>query len=194
MPNLVDRLARSMAVLGGIVMTILVVLIFVSVVGRGLNTFGNSDWLEQSAPGFAVWLIDTGVRPITGDFEIVESGIAFAIFCFFPICQLYGGHAAVDVFTQMMPPFVTRFLQTLWEVVMSAVLILIAVQLFKGMVEKFHNGQTSFLLEFPIWWAYAASFCAALIAVGVGLYVAGARVVEMTSGRAILPGSEGAMH
>ena len=194
MPNLVDRLAKAMAVLGGIILTVLVVLIFVSVLGRGLNTLGNSDWLNALAGGFANWLIGTGVGPVEGDFEVVESGIAFVIFCFLPICQLYGGHAAVDVFTSLMPGGINKILQTLWEIVLAGVLILITVQLFEGTMDKFNNGQTSFLLQYPVWWAYGASFVVAVITSLVGIYCAVARVIELVSGRAILPGSGGAVH
>ena len=194
MPNLVDRLSRGMAVLGGTVLTLLVILIFVSVVGRGLGTFGHWDWLESVAPGFAAWVVGTGVGPVTGDFEIVEAGIAFAIFCFLPICQLYSGHATVDVFTSLMPARVTQALQTIWEVVLTAALILITVRLLEGTLEKYARGQTTFLLQFPVWWAYAASFAAAVVTSLVGVYCAVARVMELVSGRAILPGSGGAVH
>lgn len=194
MPNLVDRLSRAMAVLGGAVLTILVVLVFISVLGRGISTFGHWDWLESAMPGLSDWIIGTGVGPVNGDFEIVESGIAFAIFCFLPICQLYGGHATVDVFTSMMPTGVNKLLQTIWEVVLAAVLILITVQLFEGTMEKYSRGQTTFILQFPVWWAYAASFVAAVATSLVGIYCAVARVIELISGRAILPGSGGAVH
>lgn len=194
MPNFMDRLSRGLAVLGGIVLTVLVLLVFVSVLGRGLNTFGNSDWFESLAPGLAEALINTGVGPITGDFEVVESGIAFAIFCFLPICQLYSGHAAVDVFTNMMPKIINRLLQTLWEIVLTAVIILLTVQLFDGMMDKYNRGQTTFLLEYPVWWAYAASFAVAVLSSLVGVYCAVARVIELVSRRNILPGSEGAVH
>ncbi|MFO7921397.1 MAG: TRAP transporter small permease subunit [Nioella sp.] len=194
MPNLVDRLSRGMAVLGGSILTVLVILIFVSVLGRGLSTFGHWDWLESVAPGFAAWVVGTGVGPVTGDFEIVESGIAFAIFCFLPICQLYSGHATVDVFTSLMPARVTQMLQTLWEIVLTAVLILITVRLLEGTLEKYSRGQTTFLLQYPVWWAYAASFGAAVVTSLIGVYCAAARVLELVSGRAILPGSGGAVH
>lgn len=194
MPNLVDRLSRGMAVLGGMILTIIVILVFISVLGRGLNTLGNSDWLHSVASGFADWLIGTGVGPIEGDFEVVESSIAFVIFCFLPICQLYGGHASVDVFTSMMPGGINKFLQALWEITLTAVLILITVQLFVGTMDKYENGQTSFLLQYPVWWAYCASFIAAVATSLVGVYCAASRVIELVSGRAILPGSGGAVH
>ena len=33
------------------------------------------------------------------DYELVEAGVAFAIFAFIPLCQIYGSHATVDIFT-----------------------------------------------------------------------------------------------
>jgi hypothetical protein len=45
----------------------------------------------------------TTFGPVKGDFEVVEAGIAFSIFAFLPICQLHGGHATVDIFTNLMP-------------------------------------------------------------------------------------------
>ena len=190
----VERLAHGLAVAGGLVLVVLVLMTCVSVLGRGLNTLGNSDWLNALAGGFANWLIGTGVGPVEGDFEVVESGIAFVIFCFLPICQLYGGHAAVDVFTSLMPGGINKILQTLWEIVLAGVLILITVQLFEGTMDKFNNGQTSFLLQYPVWWAYGASFIVAVITSLVSVYCAVARVMELISGRAILPGSGGAVH
>ena len=104
------------------------------------------------------------------------------------------GYAAVDVFTSLLPGGVTKFLLALWEITLAAVLILITVQLFDGMMDKYNNGQTTFLLQYPVWWAYGASFIAAIATSLVGIYCAAARVLEGISGRAILPGSGGAMH
>ena len=94
--NVIERLARTMAIIGGLMLSFLVVLTCISVLGRGGNTFGHSEFLTGLAPGFAERLIATGIGPVFGDFELVEAGIAFAIFAFLPICQLHGGHATVD--------------------------------------------------------------------------------------------------
>ena len=99
----VRNLARLMAILGGIVLTLLVVLTCVSVLGRGLNTLGHCGLLEGARRRSRAWLIGTGVGPVAGDFELVEAGIAFAIFAFLPGRQLHGGHATVDVFTDRLP-------------------------------------------------------------------------------------------
>jgi TRAP-type C4-dicarboxylate transport system permease small subunit len=192
--NLVERVARGMALVGGLVLVTLVVLTCVSVLGRGLNTLGHSDMLVALSEPLANALIATGVGPLTGDFELVEAGIAFAIFAFLPICQLHGGHATVDVFTSVLPWGVNRFIRTFWEVVLTAVIILITWRLYAGMQNKLDYGETTFLLQFPVWWAYAASFIAALIASFVGIYCAVARIAELVTGRQFLPHSEGAVH
>lgn len=190
----IDRLARITAIIGGLVLTVLVLLTCVSILGRGLNTLGHSDLLTGIAPGVADWLIGTGVGPVLGDFELVEAGIAFAIFSFLPICQLYAGHATVDVFTSMLPARVNRALITFWEVVFSAAVLLITWRLYVGMQDKMGYGETTFLLQFPIWWAYAASLVAAVVASVVAVYCAVARVLNLLTGRNYLPHSEGAVH
>lgn len=194
MLNLVERVARGMALVGGLVLVTLVVLTCVSVLGRGLNTLGHSDLLVGLSEPLANALIATGVGPLTGDFELVEAGIAFAIFAFLPICQLHGGHATVDVFTSFMPRGVNRLLRTFWEVVLTAVILLITWRLYAGMQNKMDYGETTFLLQFPVWWAYGASFIAALIASLVGIYCALARIAELVTGRQFLPHPEGAVH
>jgi len=133
-----------------------------------------------------------GVGPITGDFELVEAGVAFAIFAFIPLCQIGGGHASVDIFTSKMSRTTNRALQLVIDWIFAAVLILIAWQLFQGMLEKMRYNETTFMLQFPVWWSYAASLFAATVSALVGLYVAAARVVEIVSGRIILHGQEGA--
>ena len=137
--------------------------------------------------GVAQWLIDAGVGPIKGDFELIEAGVAFAIFAFLPYCHMTDGHARVDIFTQRLSPRANRILRLFTDVVFAAVLVLIAVQLFGGMQSKIRSGQTTFLLEFPVWWAYAAAFAAGVMTCVVGVYTALARVGEALSGRAILP-------
>jgi hypothetical protein len=181
-----------MALLGGVVLTALVALTCLSILGRGLDQIGHWGWLADRAPGLAGWL--SGLGPIRGDYELVEAGIAFAVFAFLPICQLMAAHATVDVFTGLMPVRVNRFLAAFWEVVLAFVILVIGWRLYAGFLEKLDNGQTSFLLQFPIWWAYGASLIAAIVAALVGLYCAGARIAEGLTGRPHLPGSEGSGH
>jgi TRAP-type C4-dicarboxylate transport system permease small subunit len=187
MKTAIERLARAMAILGGIVLTILVVLTCVSVFGRGLNSMGHSDWLTALSQSLADGLIAAGVGPVTGDFELVEAGIAFSIFAFLPICQLYAGHATVDVFTSRLSDRTNAWLIAFWDCVLTLVIWLITWRLFAGFLDKLGNGETTFLLQFPIWWAYAASFAAAFVASVTALYCSVGRVTYAATGRSILP-------
>ena len=125
----------------------------------------------------------TWVGPINGDFELVEAGVAFAIFAFLPLCQISAGHAAVDVVANAFPRGVNRFLRMVTEILFAAVLVLIAWRLAAGTISKFGNEETSFLLEFKVWWAYGASLFGATIAAVLGLYMAGVRTYEFFTGR-----------
>ena len=194
MLNIFERIARSMAVLGGVVLTALIALTCISILGRGLNSLAHSALMTGLSQDFSALLLSSGVGTINGDFELVEAGVAFAIFAFLPICQIYSSHATVDIFTSKLSGGKNRALKAFWEVILSLVIVLITWRLFVGMQGKMDHGETTFLLQFPIWWAYAACLCAAIIASSVSLYCAAARVAEAITGRRFLPIAEGASH
>ena len=186
MHKLMMGLARTLAIVGGIVLSLLILLTCVSILGRLLNGVFHGGFMQSVAPGFAKWALDMGVGPVNGDFELVEAGVAFAIFCFLPLCQITAGHASVDILANAFSARVNRFLRMVTEIVFAAVLVLIAWKLFDGMMSKKEYGETTFLLQFPIWWAYALSFVASLAAAIVGLYMAGVRTVEFYTGRILI--------
>ena len=188
------RLSKMMAYLGGLMLTSLVVLICLSIVGRTLNGLFHSEVAENLVPALAAWIINIGVGPINGDFELVEAGMAFSIFAFIPICQITAGHATVDIFTNRFSTTVNRRLSLVIDTVFACVLVLIAIQLTEGMLSKIRTGQTTFLLEFPVWWAYALSLFGAVVSAIVAVYVAFIRLLEWKSGNAVLPQSRGAEH
>lgn len=181
-----ERLARIMAILGGAVLGVLILLTCASILGRLLNSAFHSAFMTGIAPEFSHWMIEMGVGPVNGDFELVEAGVAFAIFCFLPFCQITAGHASVDILTNAFSQGVNRFLRMVTEIVFAGVLILIAWKLADGMLSKRSYGETTLLLEFPIWWAYALSFLASAAAAVVGCYMAGVRIVEFFTGRIIV--------
>jgi TRAP-type C4-dicarboxylate transport system permease small subunit len=138
---LVVWLARALAILGGVVLAVITVLTVVSIGGRAF-----------------IW---AGLRPIPGDFELVEAGMGFAIFAFLPWCQLRRGHATVDLFTSLFPARVNRVIDLVTELLMTAVIVLIAWRLWYGMQDKIRYNETTFILQFPVWWGYAAAMAAA---------------------------------
>lgn len=187
---LIKKLAQVMAVFGGLVLTLLVLLVCTSVLGRSVGTLLHSTFMQSNFADFSNWALALGIGAINGDFELVEAGIAFAIFAFLPLSQLSGSHATVDVFTSKFSRRTNQALRMISECLFALVLGLIAWRLFAGMEAKQRYGETTFLLQFPIWWAYAASFSGAVIAAFISFYMAIIRILEVFSGQQMLPENE----
>lgn len=163
----VKRLAQSVAIIGGVILTALVLLTTASIIGRELNFV-------------------PGLDEIKGSYELTEAGVAFAIFAFLPICQFHGGHATVDVFTMGLGHRANQVIRAFWEIILTAVIIFISLRLYDGMLRYYNNGETTLFLQFPVWWSYAASVAASAIACLVALYTTYARLSEAVTGRPIL--------
>lgn len=172
MERVIHRLALASAEIGGLVLAAVILMTGVSIVGRAL--------------------IGLGLGPVPGDFELVEAGIGFAVFAFLPIAQIKGAHATVDVFTSALSVRTNRLLLAVWEVAMTAAFVLVAWRLWVGTLQKHGNGETTFLLQFPVWWAYAACMLPATVAVIVSAWSAYDRIRGAATGRdtrAVLGGS-----
>lgn len=183
----IHRLARATALLGGLVLCAIVTMTALSILGRSLGKALHSEPAQSAFGAAAQRLIDLGIGEIRGSYEILEAGVAFAIFCFFPVCQLFGSHATVDVFTSRLPASATRVIAAFWEVVLAMTLLFISERLFGGMLRYLGNGETTLFLQFPVWWAYLASFCASVVTCIVAVYCAALRLGECLTGRALLP-------
>lgn len=158
---IVTGLARALAILGGVILVVITVITVISITGRAF-----------------IW---AGLRPVPGDFELVEAGVGFAVFAFLPWCQLNRGHATVDIFTSFLPNQVNRHIDVLAEVLMTVAITFIAWRLWFGLQDKIRYGETTFILQFPVWWAFAACMGAAAIAVVVSFYMVGVRLAELRS-------------
>ncbi|MFC3726540.1 TRAP transporter small permease [Neoaquamicrobium sediminum] len=158
----IEWLARALAILGGLVLVVITLLIVVSITGRGL--------------------VRQGLGPIPGDFELVEAMTAFAVFSFLPWCQLQRAHATVDVFTSFFPDRINRVIDLLAELLMTLVMILLAWRLWYGMMDKIRYQETTFILQFPVWWGFAAAMCAIVVGVIVSVYMTIVRAKEAFAG------------
>ena len=190
----VTRLAEVFAIVGGLLLTVLILITCISIIGRELNALLHEDFVMSVMPGFAQWLLDLGVGSIRGDFELVEAGMAFCIFAFLPLCQVTASHASVDIFFATLPTGVKRVLLAVVELLFAAALVIIALQLKEGMDRYVRSGQTSLLLQFPVWWAYALSLVGAAAAAVAGVYMAILRIYEWLSGDVIVGAGAGAEH
>jgi len=190
----VDKIAKWTAIFGGLVLMGLILLAVVSIVGRSINTLSFLPGMVEAIPAFSQLVETIGITGVSGDFEMIEAGVAFAIFSFLPYCQLHGGHASVDIFTSFLPRTVNRYIVAFWDVVLALVICLICWRLYAGMMAKMNAHETTMLLQIPVWWTYALSFAACLVSVFVSVFVVIARVLEILSGRSYMPNSEGAVH
>ena len=148
--KMADYIARTMAYVGGATLIALIVMTCISIVGRSLVPFGFS--------------------PVKGDFEWIEIGVGFAIFAFLPWCQLQRGHAAVDLFEPFFPKAMNRVIDVIVDIGMFAAATIIAWRLWLGMLDKHRYGETTFILQFPVWTAYAAGLVGAVAFAVVSLY------------------------
>lgn len=146
----IEWLARITALAGGLVLTILIVLTVISVAGRAL--------------------VFAGLAPIPGDFELVEAGTAFAVFAFLPWCHLNRGHAVVEILTMHFSDAVNRVIEVIANLMMLIFAALICWRHWLGTIDKQSYGETTFILQFPIWWAYAASLIGAVVFVIVAAW------------------------
>lgn len=143
-------LARMTALFGGTVLIGIVMLTVVSVSGRSLIAFGFG--------------------PVPGDYELVEAGVAFAVFAFLPWCHLVNGHAAVDLLAERLGARFNKLMTIISDTLMAGAALLIAMRLAAGMVDKHQYAETTFILEFPLWWFYAAALYGAVVFVIISIY------------------------
>jgi TRAP-type C4-dicarboxylate transport system permease small subunit len=148
--TLIERLSGAVAVTGGALSLAVALLVVVSVVGR---RFFNA--------------------PIPGDFELVQMATAIAVFSFLPYCQARRGNIVVDTFTTRLPPRLNAVIDAFWDLVYTGMTGLMTACLAVGTLDHIRNGQTTMVLQFPIWPAIAVCTGLALLLTVVALATAG---------------------
>lgn len=180
------KLSRAMAYLGGIVLLLITLIVCLSILGRSLITIAHLENIETGLPWLSHFIVSLGIGPINGDYELVEAGMAFAIFAFLPFCQTVRGHATVDLFTSGLPANANRFIDVIAELLLAGLLLLLAWRMWIGMTDKLRYGETTFSLQFPVWWAYAIAELAAIVAAGIALWMVSVRLREWLYGKPLL--------
>lgn len=136
--------ARLLALAGGALLVVIVVLTVVSITGRALFSAG----------------ICCG--PIRGIYDYTEIAVGAAIFAFLPWCQYMNSHAAVDLFKSALPDVLNRFLNVLIDIGMLVLAALIAHRLWLGLLDKQRFGETTLIAQIPVWIGYAACLVGAV--------------------------------
>jgi TRAP-type C4-dicarboxylate transport system permease small subunit len=153
-------IATAVALAGGAILFALTLLTVVSVVGRAAFS-----------------------APIPGDFELVEVGMAVAIFAFLPYCQLVRGNVIVDLFTTRASARVQALLDAAGNLLYTAIAALLTWRVALGGLEVRGYGETTMVLRVPVWWGYApAVACLALLTV-VCAYTVWRSISELRAAR-----------
>ena len=136
--------ATGVALLGGLVLFALTLLTVISVVGRAVFS-----------------------APIPGDFELVELGMAVAIFAFLPYCQIVRGNVIVDLFTSKASARTRALLDGVGNLLFTAIAALLTWRVALGGLEIRSYHETTMVLQVPVWWGYvpAVAFLAFLTVV-----------------------------
>ena len=138
------RLARALAMAGGIIMIGIVAMTGISVFGRYLFN-----------------------APIPGDYEITELACGVAVFAFFPYCYMKNGNVVVGFFTGRMHQRHKTALDTAHNLVFAAIAALITWRLFVGAAHKLEDGETTLFLGIPIWIGYVSALPGAALLTAV---------------------------
>lgn len=127
----VERVAAVLALLGGCILLLVALLTVISVLGR--------------------WLLD---RPVTGDVELVQLGVAVAIVLALPYCQWHGTHVIVDVFTARAGHAARGSLDRAARWAAAVVFSLLAWRAGAGVIDLAAAGETTMVLGIPLWLGY----------------------------------------
>ena len=146
----VFRLATAVAIAGGIALVLVTGLTVVSVVGRAL--------------------IPLGLKPVLGDYEIVQVGVLFAIFCSLPLTQYLRGHADVALLTDRFSPRVAAAIELVMDLLTLAAFAFVVWRYALGMIDKAGNREMTLILHLQLWWIYAVGMVGAIATVVVSLY------------------------
>jgi TRAP-type C4-dicarboxylate transport system permease small subunit len=153
MPRFLVRLAWWFAIAGGLAASAVVLMTVTSIGMRSLLS-----------------------RPIQGDVELTQLGIALCISLCLPWCQLHGANIIVDFFTQRAGAATVRRLDAIGGLLMALMVGLLAWRTAAGALAVGGAGETSMILALPMWWIYAALAPGLALAGVVALAQAGLRL------------------
>ena len=124
--RVLTRISRLFVIIGGMSLTAAGFLTVASVMGR---YFLNA--------------------PIPGDFELVETACALAVFSFLPYCQLQKGNVLVDFFTYKLSPRKRGLLDSLSALIYTLIAALLTWRLWVGGLDLLRTNEQTIVLEIP---------------------------------------------
>lgn len=152
--------AKGLAIIGGLLFVGLLVMSIVSIVGRKLAS-----------------------APVPGDVELLQMIAAAACASFFAYCHLNQGDVKVDFFTASAPPAVVETLDAFGSLLVGLVGAILTWRVFAGAMSVREAGETSAILDVPIWWAQMAMVPGFGLLALSGFYTFGRHALRAVSGK-----------
>lgn len=146
--RLLFGLAKWFAFAGGLIFIALVILSVVSIVGRKLFS-----------------------TPVPGDVEVLQMSAAFASAAFFAYCHLTHGDVKVDFFTAGMTSGRRLFLDSVGSLLVGLMGSLLAWRTWVGAMSLKEAGESSAILEVPVWIAQAMMVPSFVLLALAGFYM-----------------------
>lgn len=94
-------------------------------------------------------------RPIPGDVELSQFGIALCIALCLPWCQLQRANIIVDFFTQKLGARLRGLLDGIGALLLALMVGLLAWRTGVGALAVREAGETTMILDLPMWISYA---------------------------------------
>jgi TRAP-type C4-dicarboxylate transport system permease small subunit len=95
-------------------------------------------------------------KPIQGDVELTQMGIALAISLCVPWCQIRNSNIIVDFFTQKFSHRTQNILDGLGCILLALMCAVLAWRTGVGAIAVHQASETSMILGLPMWWVYVA--------------------------------------
>ncbi len=149
--NILEKLAKSCAVLAGVLLTFITLMTCISIIGR--ETIGQT---------------------ISGDFELSGVAAGAAIALFMPWCQFKRGNIFVDFFTAKASISAQKKMERFGALLLATVMALVTWRTVLGGLNAYSSNSGTMLLGFPEYVVYAAMVpplaLTALIALHQGVF------------------------
>jgi TRAP-type C4-dicarboxylate transport system permease small subunit len=95
-------------------------------------------------------------KPVQGDVELTQMGIALSISLCVPWCQMRNSNIIVDFFTQKFSPRKQDVLDGVGCMLLALMCSVLAWRTGIGALSVHQSNETSMILGLPMWWVYAA--------------------------------------
>ncbi len=146
--RLLFALAKGFAYAGGAVFIALVIMSVVSIVGRKLFS-----------------------APVPGDVEVLQLSAAFASASFFAYCHLMRGDVKVDFFTAHLTSGRRVLLDSAGSLLVGLLGAVLAWRTAAGALSLKEGGESSAILELPVWVAQALMVPSFILLALAGFYM-----------------------